>query len=624
MIAGSLSRREMSRALGILYAFGGSLALVWTTLPHQPDRGDAVAVAMACLAIAIASALVVGADRASALVLHSAIGVVQLVIAVGYLAEGEPYGDGRLFFIWATPWACLYFGAKAAAAHTLWTAAVFATSLLLMPTETHRMAAGVYLITMGTVTATACLVSWVAHKLHAAVAAQRHLALRDPLTGLPNRSMLALRAADAVRIYAERGGTLAMMVIDLDRFKLVNDTYGHTLGDRLLKEVAPRLTNAVRASDLVVRLGGDEFGILIYDADATFDVGALAGRVSAAWADPVLLGSMAAHTGASMGIAVATSPADSAESLLRDADAAMYVAKRTDPGGWLLFDDRMREGMAERLQLEHLLSGAIENDELHLVYQPIVDLRRAQICHAEALLRWDTPVRGPVSPALFVPLAEETGLIFPLGRWELQTALAQLARWRAAQIVPEGFVLTANISARELKAGFSSQVATMLDDAGVPGSALGLEITETALLNDPVTAARETIELRALGVRWLLDDFGTGYSSLAHLHNFPLDAIKLDRSFLSEVHRPIVEAVVALGAKLGLTVVAEGIETAKQAEALSELGCIWGQGNFFWRPMSSTELEAQLAAQAATTSERQGSRPPAFAATPVASAARLT
>ncbi len=589
----------MFRALGVLYAVGGSVCLLWTTLPHEPDRGDAVAVRMACLAIVLAFGLaVLGSDRTSVPVLHVAIALIQVIIAVGYVAEGEPAGDGRLFFIWATPFACFYFGAKGAAAHTLWTAVVFAASLMLMPDETHVMAPGVYLITMGTVAAAAWLVTWAAHKLREAVEAQRHLALHDPLTGLPNRSMLAIRAADAVRMYAMRGGTLAVMVIDLDRFKLVNDTYGHTLGDDLLKEIAPRLTQVVRSTDLVVRLGGDEFGVLIYDADSAFDVEALAARISAAWADPILLGgSMTIHTAASIGIAVATSTDDSAESLLRDADAAMYVAKRANPGGWALFDDRMREGMAERLELEHLLSEAISRNELSLVFQPIADLRRSQVCHAETLVRWNSPVRGPVSPDLFIPVAEETGLIFPIGTWVLTTALTELARWRTAQVVPESFVLTVNVSARELQAGFSRDVAAKLEAAGVPGTSLGLEITETALINDPVTAARTVTELRAYGVRCLLDDFGTGYSSLAHLQEFPLDAVKLDRSFLSDVDWPIVESLVTLGANLGLAVIAEGIETAEQAEALTRLGCVWGQGYFFGPPLPAAEFESRLVTQ---------------------------
>ncbi|MBA2443732.1 MAG: EAL domain-containing protein [Nocardioidaceae bacterium] len=611
MIAGLLSRREMFRALGVLYAVGGSLALLWTTLPHEPDQGDAVAVVLACLAIVIAFGLVGSASDDTPLpLLHVAMVVIQLMIAVGYVAEGEPGGDGRLFFIWATPYAAFYFGARVAAAHTLWTGTVLAASLWFMPAETHDMAAGVFLISMGTVAATGCLVSWAAHKLREAVEAQRYLALHDPLTGLPNRAMLAARASDALRMYAERGGTLAVMIIDLDRFKLVNDTYGHSLGDKLLKEAAPRLINVVRDSDLVVRLGGDEFGILAYDADREFDVGALASRVAAAWVEPILLKrTVAIHTAASIGVAVATSAQDSAESLLRDADAAMYVAKRTNPGGWALFDDGMREGMAERLELEHLLSEAISGEELSLVYQPIADLSRSQTCHAETLLRWNSPVRGVVSPNEFIAVAEETGLIFAIGSWVLRTALGDLAKWRSEQIVPDGFVLTVNVSGRELRDGFSREVAAGLDAAGVPGTALGVEITENALINDPVTAARAVTQLRALGVKCVLDDFGTGYSSLAHLQNFPLDAVKLDRCFLTGVDWPIVESFVALGGNLGLAVVAEGIETAEHARSLTELGCVWGQGYFFGEPMTASEFEAHLASRAESVEDESAPLP---------------
>jgi diguanylate cyclase (GGDEF)-like protein len=392
------------------------------------------------------------------------------------------------------------------------------------------------------------------------------------------------------------------VVIDLDRFKLVNDTYGHTLGDQVLKAVAPRLISVVRESDLVVRLGGDEFGVLVYDRHAAVDLKGLASRLSAACIAPVRFGSMNIHTAASIGIAVATSARDSAESLLRDADAAMYVTKKTNPGGWSVFDDRMRAGMAERLELEHLLSEAIGSDQMSLAFQPVVELARGRICHAEALLRWNSPVRGQVDPDLFIPLAEETGLIFPIGNWVLRTGLAQLARWRAERVVPDGFVLTMNVSARQLRDGFSQEVAVMLADAGVPGKAVGLEITETALISDPATAVKVATELRALGILFLLDDFGTGFSSLLHLQNFPLDVVKLDRTFLTGVdgcRSPVVASVVTLGADLGLAVVAEGIESAEQAKALAELGCGWGQGYFFGRPVPAADFEARLYAEGA-------------------------
>lgn len=599
---GWLSRREMARALGLLYAVGGSLGLVWLTLPHEPAEGDTLAAVMVVLALLFAAALI-WTRHIPAAVVHVGIVVIQLVIAAAYVGEGEPGGDVRLFFIWATPYAALYFGKSAATAHTVWTGVVLAVSLVLMPAETHRLAPGVYLITMGTATAITVLVSWAAKKLRTLEDAQRGLARSDALTGLPNRVEFASSAAEAVRLYGDRGGALAVLVIDLDQFKLVNDTYGHSFGDELLKAVAPRLRSSVRESDLVVRLGGDEFGVLVCDPDDHVDVEAVARRLSSAWRDPFWVNGIAIHAHASTGIVVARPGEDTAESLLRDADVAMYATKKNNPGGWSLFDDKMREGMQERRELEHLLSEAISRRELRLVYQPIVELATGRIRQAEVLLRW-TPERGVVSPASFIALAEETGLIFSLGRWVLEDAVAQLARWRADGVLPEGFVLTVNVSVRQLQPGFPHEVAEILRAADIPGAALGLEVTETALISDPTCAAAMIAELRAMQIGCVLDDFGTGYSSLAQLQHFPLDAVKLDRSFVVDVgpgESPIVEAVISLGDALGLAVIAEGVETSDQARALIGLGCVLGQGYFFGRPMSAGQFEEHLRVAAAPT-----------------------
>ncbi len=593
--AGWLSRREMARALGLLYVVGGTLALVWLMLPHEPAGADRLTALVAVVALIFGTVVAV-AGRASTTVSHLGIGLIQLVIAVAYVGQGAPEGDARFYFIWATPYAAFYFGTKAAAAHTVWTGIVLAGSLAVMRPETHRFAPSVYLITMGTVAATAALVSWAAHKLRSAEDVQRELARTDTLTGLPNRVVFASRAAEAIEKYRHEGGTLAVMVIDLDRFKLVNDTYGHSFGDELLKAVAPRLRKSMRETDLVVRLGGDEFGVLVYDSAVEFDVGAIAQRLTSVWSEAFWINGIAMHTRASTGIAVARSSGDTAESLLRDADAAMYAIKGSILGGCSWFDDRMREGLVERLGLEHQLSGAISRRELHLVYQPIIELATGRTSRVEALLRW-TPERGPVPPAAFIALAEETGLIFSLGTWVLENALAQLARWRADGVVPDDFVMTVNVSARQLHQKFTQEVAEILQTAAVPGTALGLEVTETALITDPTTAESVIAELRALQIGFLLDDFGTGYSSLTHLQRLPLDAVKLDRSFVADVTpgRPsIVEAVIGIGDALGLAVIAEGVENKAQAEALLELGCVLGQGYFFAPPMSAEQLEAHL------------------------------
>ncbi len=403
--------------------------------------------------------------------------------------------------------------------------------------------------------------------------------------------------------YRGHGGNLVVMVLDLDRIKLVNDTHGHSFGDELLKTVVPRLTGAVDARDLVVRLGGDEFGVLVHNCACRTEVEAVAERLAGSWQEPFWTNGVASHLSASIGIALARSPDDSAESLLRDADAAMYATKRLNPGGWTWFDDRMREGMAERLSLEHRLNEAMARREFHLAYQPIVELATGKIRHAEVLVRWTTG-RGEVAPLTFLALAEETGLIFSIGSWVLENAAAQLARWRADRVLPPGFVLTVNVSARQLRPDFALQMEQILAAAGVPGSAIGLEVTETALINDPETAATVISDLQRLGIRCVLDDFGTGCSSLAHLQQFSLDAVKLDRTFVADVgpgRAPIVEAVIALGDALGLAVIAEGVETHEQARALLGLGCCFGQGFYFSPPVSSQQLQAQLLAAPAVS-----------------------
>ncbi len=595
--AGWLSQTEMARALGLLYAVGGSFGLVRLALPHEPVQADSLVAAMSVLAVVFGVAMAVRAPASTA-ALHGAIVVIQLVIAVAYVGQRDPAGDIRFFFVWATPYAAFYFGKRAAAAHTAWTAVVLAASLALMPAQTHRLAPSIYLATMGTVAATAALVSWASHKLRAAEYAQRARANSDPLTGLPNRLAFAARAAEAVQSYRDHGGSLVVMVLDLDRFKLVNDTYGHSFGDELLKAVVPRLSAAVAEGDLVVRLGGDEFGVLVHHCAGGTEVEAVAEQLSRMWREPFWINGVALHLSASIGIAVARSPDDNAESLLRDADAAMYATKQLNPGSWTWFDDRMREGMAERLSLEHKLSEAIARHELQLAYQPIVELATGNIRHAEVLLRWPAE-SGAVAPLTFITLAEETGLIFSIGSWVLENAATQLARWRADRVVPPDFVLTVNVAARQLQPGFALQVHQVLTSAGVPGSAIGLEVTETALFNDPETAAAVISDLRQLGLRCVLDDFGTGYSSLAHLQQFSLDAVKLDRTFVADIgpgRAPIVEAVIALGDALGLAVIAEGVETHEQARALLDLGCSFGQGYYFGAPVPSEQLESQLRA----------------------------
>jgi len=455
-------------------------------------------------------------------------------------------------------------------------------------------------MTIGTVFATGVLVAWAGRILRAAESRHRYQALHDPLTGLPNRLMFRQEAAAALARQADHPHTVAVAIIDLDRFKIVNDSFGHETGDELLKVVAARLNIAMRSQDLVARLGGDEFALLITETDsAPIQIEPILERVTAMWTDPIVMPHGAAYTSGSIGIAFSQDADDSPNSLLRDADSAMYQAKAQNPGGWLVFDDEMRV-QVERIQLiDHHLRQALTLHQFHLVFQPVVELPSRRTLGAEVLLRWTHPDLGIIEPTDFIPIAEDTGMINPIGDWVLANALTHLASWRAGGLVDPDFALMVNVSGNQLGQGFSRNLERQLKSYGIPGSALGLEITETALLRAPAVAAATLKEVRGLGVQVLLDDFGTGYSSLAHLNDFPLNALKIDRSFVAELpgaNVGLTEAVLRLGEFMSLDVIAEGVETEARASALIEMGARQAQGHLFGRPVPVKEFEAGLLA----------------------------
>lgn len=592
----ALPRRTKARALGVLYLSGGCLAVVWTLLPHFFDSGDDVTVAMALFAIVFGTVLITGvADNAPDLVLHLILGSIQVVIAIAYLAEGAPSSDVALFFIWATPYAAFYFERWPAVAQFAWTAIVMATCLALMPVETHPRAPASFLMVIGTVCATGMLVLWAARTLRSAEERHRFQALHDPLTGLPNRLLFQQEATAALA--AKETTTVAIAIIDLDRFKLINDTFGHQTGDQLLVVVAQRLQAALRPQDLVARMGGDEFAVLMRMPFSASEIEAVMASITRVWDQAILLGSVSAYPSGSIGIAFSAG-GDSAGSLLRDADAALYQSKALSPGGWLIFDEQMRVQVARRLQLERHLRDAIDEQQLRLVYQPIVRLDSGATVGAEALLRWTSPDLGDVPPSEFIPVAEETGMISSIGDWVLTEGLAQLAQWRKSGLVADSFRLTINVAGPQLTNEFPTNLKRHLAAAGVPASALGLEITETAILRGPADAAQSLASLHALGLQLLLDDFGTGFSSLSHLQNFPLDVLKIDRSFVKDLPAEdvgITDAIMSLGNLLSFLVVAEGIETRAQSDALIALGCRFGQGYFFSRPIPAREFESRMA-----------------------------
>ncbi|HYR12578.1 MAG TPA: EAL domain-containing protein [Longimicrobium sp.] len=430
----------------------------------------------------------------------------------------------------------------------------------------------------------------------------RHLALHDPLTGLPNRVLLAERMRAALdSLGQEPGARCAVLFLDLDRFKNVNDSLGHGVGDELLRQVAGRLASCAGPADTVARFGGDEFIIFLPRAEGREHALAVADQVREALEAPLELGSYRTYTTATIGIALAEGAGGSPDELLRNADMAMYHAKAVGSTR-AVFDGAMHRAVLERLGMETDLRAALARQELGLAFQPIVALATGAVVGAEALVRWDHPLHGHVSPQRFVSLAEDTGLIGALGAWVMGEAARQLAEWRAELPGAAGLEVSVNVSPWQLREpGLVDAVATTLGEHGLPPAALKLELTESSLVEDPATAAGVLRALKRRQVQVYLDDFGTGYSSLSSLHRLPLDALKIDRSFVGEMdgastgaHRgaEIVRTIVAMARSLGVRVVAEGVETREQLAALRALGCDYAQGFLISPPLPAHEFEA--------------------------------
>jgi diguanylate cyclase (GGDEF)-like protein len=428
-----------------------------------------------------------------------------------------------------------------------------------------------------------------------------HQAMHDPLTGLPNRTLFCERLNEAQQRTSGTAESTAVLFLDIDRFKTVNDSLGHALGDELLVAAAGRLRACLRPTDTAARLGGDEFAVI---ADGDESVGRrIADRILRAFEEPFALGDRRAHLGASIGITVVDSPGTD---VLRDADLAMYHAKARGRGRHELFRPAMRTIAQERLELESELRGASKRGELMLEYQPIVELRGARIRIVEALVRWLHPVRGRLRPDVFIALAEETGEMAELGCWVIRQACEQAADWRG-QGLGQDVLVAVNVSPVQLYAtDVVADVRAALEDTELNPQRLILELTETVIMDDVQTAIQRLCELKELGVGLAIDDFGTGYCSLQYLRHFPIDYLKIARNFVSDLDGSaddpsLTRGIIDLGSSFGLTLIAEGIERPHQRERLLELGCELGQGYLFSRPQPSGPIEAMLAAQSLTT-----------------------
>jgi diguanylate cyclase (GGDEF)-like protein len=586
--------QKIARWVGSVYVVGAVVALIWTIIPHPDHAGDKLVVAMAGMALIGGLTMLSGAvDEVAEADFHLVLAALQVVITLGYVAVPGANNDARLFYMWATPIAAFFFRPRAAAMH-----AAFVAALLGVGVAVHRPAFAeglrIWVMTVGVLVAVTAIVAAAAIGVRNRDREMSHAATHDPLTGLANRSLFSQRVAEALSRRRMTRGQVFLMMIDLDRLKVLNDTQGHHAGDELLKSLAGRFAANVPPHSTVARLGGDEFAVLVEDPDHELSPHAVANALAMAWSDPVELERGHFRASACIGVAIATDD-DQPSGLLRNADAAMYRAKAAGRSRIHVYDEDQRAGVHRRMRLEQALFDAVDNNELSVVYQPIVDLVSGQARAAEALVRWIHPHLGIVPPGEFIPLAEECGLIDEIGLWVLHHALAQLKEWRTANIVDEAFTIHVNVSGAQLHGQFAADVANVLTTYGVEPKALLLELTESVLMRDGAEATDVMRAIDAMGVPLALDDFGTGFSSLSYLHQANVHTVKIDQSFVGGMsgdgtRNAIVTAVVALTRALGFTVIAEGVDTRDQVELLLAMGCGLGQGFLFSRPMDAEAM----------------------------------
>jgi diguanylate cyclase (GGDEF)-like protein/PAS domain S-box-containing protein len=425
-----------------------------------------------------------------------------------------------------------------------------------------------------------------------------HLAQHDFLTNLPNRVLLNDRIAQAIVQAKRRGSTLAVLFLDLDKFKHINDSIGHELGDKLLQSVAKRLSDSVRSSDTVSRLGGDEFLILVSEAHSAVDASLAAEKIITALASPHTIGEHELHITTSIGISIFPGDGDNPETLMQNADTAMYQAKEHGRNNYQFFKDDMNARAIERQVVESSLRNALAREEFVLHYQPKVNLDTGRITGAEALLRWSHPEWGMTQPLRFVQIAEDCGLIVPIGRWVLREACEQVKRWKAVGLNPG--TVAVNVSSLEFRhRDFVEGVRSILHETGLAPDSLQLEITESVLMRDVVSTAEVLASLKEMGVELAVDDFGTGYSSLSYLMQFPIDVLKIDQSFVRNIadvenNGIIVSAVISMGNKLKHRVIAEGVEDKVQLAFLKEHHCDEAQGYIFSRPLAADQFASLL------------------------------
>jgi len=420
----------------------------------------------------------------------------------------------------------------------------------------------------------------------------RYRANYDSLTDLPNRLNFIEHLTEAVSRNRRNPGHTVLMFIDLDRFKTINDTLGHDFGDELIRQVATRIGNVIRETDVVSRLGGDEFTVLLPDMTDEIHASIIAKNILASLAQPFMLYGHEVYSSASIGITICPDDGEDANTLLKNADMAMYEAKDQGRNTFRFFTSQMTDRARHFLELDKDMRRALEQNELEVHFQPIYELEKHALIGVEALLRWQHPKRGLILPEEFIPVAEETGLIEEMGLWVLRQACGEATPWLQQDLHP-GFYLAVNISMRQFKGGFDrKQMDSILEETGFPADKLLLEITESLLMDDDRRIRDVLAEFRRMGIRLAVDDFGTGYSALSYLREFPVNTLKIDRSFIRDIgvsssHRRLVEAIITMAHGLDLMTIAEGVETSEQDSLLSDVGCDMVQGFYYCKPVSA-------------------------------------
>lgn len=427
-----------------------------------------------------------------------------------------------------------------------------------------------------------------------------HQALHDPLTKLANRVLFSNRVEHALERVSRHQNPIAVMFLDLDNFKTINDSLGHAAGDELLVSVSERLQACLRTSDTAARLGGDEFAVLIVDTTHTESAVLIAERIKDVFREPFVIDGKKTFITTSIGIAVTVTGNENPDELLRNADVAMYTAKNQGKDRYAVFENEMHEVLIKRVELETTLRRAVENEEFMLHYQPIIDLQSESIMGMEALVRWNHPQRGLISPAEFIPVAEETNLIVTLGAWILEEACRQTYLWQTQHDYQSRLSITVNISSRQFQhPTLVEMVAATLLKTGLPAQSLILEITEGTMLQNTETTIKKLQDLKTLGIRLAIDDFGTGYSSLSYLQRFPIDILKIDKSFIDKISHSregaaVARAIITMSDTLHLRTIAEGVETSEQTIELQHLGCELGQGFHFAKPLDKDDMNSYL------------------------------